>query len=216
MTNLGSHEIDVAHWAMQVEGPTAVCSSGGRFALEDNGETPDTQEALFEYPGFTALWSHREASEGRGAGEGLEFFGTKGSMTVSRSGFEVFPDTKTSPENHIPQFMGHPVGGPERRPDIKPEPWTVAIKQRASNDLLASHVRNFLDCIKTRERPAADVEDAHRTATACHLANISLRLGRKVRWDPDREETVGDQEASAQLIRPYRRPWDQVLKELNL
>ncbi len=216
MTNLGAHEIDVIHWAMQAKGPWDVSSIGGRFALEDNGETPDTQDALFNYRGFTALWSHREASEGRGAGAGLEFFGTKGSMTLSRSGFEVFPDLRTPPENQIPQFLGHPVGGPEKRPEVKPQAWTEALNERASNDLHGSHVRNFLDCIKSRNQPAAGVEDGHRTAAACHLANISLRLGRKVLWDPEKEEIAGDREASALLVRPYRKPWDQALKGLNL
>ena len=216
MTNLGAHEIDVIHWVMQVNSPRAVSSAGARLALEDNGETPDTQDAVLEYPGFNAVWSHREACFGRGLGEGLHFYGTKGSMMLSRSGFEVFPDMKVAPDNEIPQFQGHPVGGPERRPDVKPVPWTQAVAERASNDLLASHVRNFLDCVKSRRPPAADVEAGHRTATACHLANISLRLGRKVRWDGDKEEIVGDSEASAQLERPYRPPWDSVLDGLNI
>ena len=70
------------------------------------------------------------------------------------------------------------------------------------------HVRNFLDCIKSRQRPIADIEGGHRTTTACHLANLSLRLGRKLNWDPAKEEIVGDPEASAMLERPYRKPWD--------
>lgn len=216
ITNLGSHEIDVIHWAMSVRGPLAVTSSGGRFALQDNGETPDTQDALFEYPGFTALWSHREASLGRGAGEGLEFLGTKGSMTLSREGYRVISDLRTAPENHIPQFLGHPAGGPRRLSNVEAKPWTAALEERASNILLVSHVRNFLDCIKSRERPVATVEAGHRTATACHLANISLRLGRKVRWDAEKEEIVGDREASSLLIRPYRKPWDEIFRGLNL
>ena len=114
MTNLGAHEIDIMHWVMGVAGPTAVASTGGRFAVQDNGETPDTQDALFEYPGFTAAYSFREASAGRRAGAGLEFFGTKGSMTVSRAGFEVFPDMKSNPANAIPVFQGQPAGGPQR------------------------------------------------------------------------------------------------------
>lgn len=216
MTNLGAHEIDVVQWAMDLHGPAAVASSGGRAALEDNGETPDTQDALLEYPGLTAVISIREASEGRAAGDGLELFGTKGSMALSRGGFEVFPDTKAPPENQIPAFRGHPAGGPVRYPEAKSSPWTTAVKARASNSLLDAHARDFLDCVKSRRRPVADVEDAHRTATACHLANLSLRLGRKLRWDPENEEILGDREASAQLIRPYRKPWDEVLRNLNL
>ena len=214
MTNLAAHEIDIVQWVAEVKGPAAVSSSGGRFALKDNGETPDTQDALFEYPGFTALWSHREASAGRRAGAGLEFFGTKGSMTVSRAGFKVYPDVKTNPENLIPVFQGHPGGGPARH-EVKPEPWTEALEEGGSSaEQFNLHARNFLDCIKSRQRPIADVEDGHRTATACHLANISLRVGRKVRWDPDKEQIIDDPEASQRLYRPYRKPWDDVLRSL--
>ncbi len=216
MTNYGAHDVDVVHWFMNVLGPRAVASSGGRFALQDNGETPDTQDALFEYPGFTLEWSCREASVGRGESSGIEFFGTKGSLMITRGGYEVIPDTRTAPENLIPQFMGHPVGGPRLRTDVKPEPWTEAVKEKASNELFSSHVRNFLDCIKSRQQPLAGVEDGHRTVTACHLANISLRLGRKIRWDPQREEIIGDDEASRHLSRPYRSPWDDILRSLQV
>ena len=68
MTNLAAHRLDIVHWFLGVKGPTAVTSVGGRFCLQDNGETPDTQDALFEYPGFTAVWSHREACAGQPKG----------------------------------------------------------------------------------------------------------------------------------------------------
>jgi predicted dehydrogenase len=218
MTNYGAHDVDVIHWAMQVKGPLAVCSSGGRLALQDdNGETPDTQDALFEYPGgFTAVWSHREASVGAVSGRGMQFFGTKGGLSIDRGGYEVTPDMHTVPQNQIPKIMGHPVGGPTYRPDLKPEPWTQPIKARASNELFSSHVRNFIDCVKSRQAPLADVEDGHRTVTACHLANISLRLGRKIRWDAEKEQIVGDPEAASWLERPYRSPWDKVLKDAGV
>jgi predicted dehydrogenase len=216
MTNLGAHEIDIVHWAMKVKAPRAVASSGGRFALTDNGETPDTQDALFEYPGFTALWSHREASRGRGAGEGLEFFGTKGSLILSRSGYQVFPDMKVAPQNHIPEFHGQPAGGPQHAADLTASRWCEAVAEKVQNDLLASHARNFLDCVKSRQQPASNLEEEHGVASACHLANISLRLGRKIRWDAEQEEIVGDPEASAMLERPYREPWNSVLEGLHL
>jgi hypothetical protein len=78
------------------------------------------------------------------------------------------------------------------------------------------HARHFLDCVKSRQRPIADVEDGHRVSVSCHLANLSLQLGRKLVWDGEKEEIVGDREANARLVRPYRQPWDDVLRSLNL
>ena len=216
MTNLGAHQIDIVQWVLGASGPSAVSSSGGRYALQDDGETPDIQDAVLEYPEFVAEWSHREASAGTRAGSGLEFFGTKGSMTISRGGLQVHPDMRADPENQIPVFKGAPTGAPKRS-DKKPEPWVEAMKLPGSSpEQFNLHVRNFLDCIKSRKRPIADVEDGHRTATACHLSNMSLRLGRKLRWNPETEKIDGDAEASALLVRPYRAPWDRELKSLAL
>ena len=77
-------------------------------------------------------------------------------------------------------------------------------------------MRNFLDCVKSRRTPISDLESSHRVVTACHLANLSLRLGRKLRWDPARETILDDPEAARRLERPYRPPWDAVLKSLLL
>jgi len=70
-----------------------------------------------------------------------------------------------------------------------------------------NHQQNFLDCIKSRELPICDVEIGHRSATACHLGNLVIRLGRKIAWDPQQETIPGDKEATAMLSRPYRSPW---------
>src|SRR5207245_639096 len=70
MTNLGAHALDIVDWCLGGQGPRAVTSTGGRFSLLDNGETPDTQDTLIEFPGFTAVWSHREASAGRAGNAG--------------------------------------------------------------------------------------------------------------------------------------------------
>lgn len=213
MTNWGAHDIDIVQWFLDSNGPARVSSFGGRWSLEDNGETPDTQDATFLYnPKVVLQWSVREASVGRGQGQGLEFFGTKGSLLLSRGGFQVFSDVRQPPENQIPQIMGHPIGGPTTTKATL-VPWIEAMKESGTGDLFTTHVRNYLDCIKSRQRPNADVELGHRTATACHLANISLRLGgRTLQWDSQREEIVGDPEAAAFLERPYRKPWDQVIR----
>jgi predicted dehydrogenase len=219
MTNLAAHSLDVLHWFLNVTGPTAVTSAGGRFCLQDNGETPDTQDTLIEYPGLLALWSHREACAGQTPG-GLEFCGPKGSLSVSRSGFVLTGDRRIPPENAVPQFAGaHPVGGPQRVEQTgPPELWTKSVEDKSgdSREQLRLHVRHFLDCVKSRKEPISDLESGHRVATVCHLANISLRLGRRLRWDAAREEVLDDAEAAAMLVRPYRAPWDRELKALGV
>lgn len=219
MTNLGAHSIDIMQWALGVKGPKSVSSVGGRLALTGDGETPDTQDAIFDYPGFTAIWSGREAAAGRGAGSGggFEFLGTKGSLSIGRGGFEIVPEMKIDPNNAVPQFRGHSSGGVSRS-DTKPTPYIEGMKEKGSGEeQFDLHVRNFLDCIKTRQRPIADVEDGHQVTTACHLANISLRLGgRRIVWDAEKEQITGDNEAAAMMRRPYRKPWDKVIDDLKL
>jgi hypothetical protein len=69
------------------------------------------------------------------------------------------------------------------------------------------HHQNFLDCMRSREKPIADVEIGHRSATVCHLGNLVARLGRPVQWNPETETIVDDDEAAAMVDRPYREPW---------
>ncbi|HAX43056.1 MAG TPA: dehydrogenase [Solibacterales bacterium] len=214
MTNQGAHDVDILLWILKQKGPLAVSSIGGRFALQDDGETPDTQDTLFRFPDSTATWSHREAAHGPVPPRGAYYYGTKGAMTITREGFDITGDLNRPPENAIPTFRGHPQGGP-RAAQRPPEPWippqTMPGSVQQQFDL---HTRNFLDCIKSRQQPIADVEDGHFTSTACHLANISLRLGRTLHWNPETEQIAGDAEATAMLERPYRAPWDNVLKSL--
>jgi predicted dehydrogenase len=220
MTNLGQHALDIAHWYLGAQGPKSVMSMGGRFCLQDNGETPDTQDVLFEYPDWTAVWSHREACKGTVGAAPLEFFGPRGSLAITRSGFTVTADRRVPPENIVPQFTGaHPVGGPAGVPETEtPQFWTKAIVDKTGDTRaqFKQHTRNFLDCVKSRKQPISDLESGHHVATACHLANISLRLGRRLRWDPDKETILDDPEAAKLLVRPYRAPWDAELKALGV
>jgi Oxidoreductase family, C-terminal alpha/beta domain len=118
----------------------------------------------------------------------------------------------------VPHFSGaHPVGGVEPVQETgPPQYWTDPLRDDSGNDQdqFRRHVRHFLDCVKSRQTPVSDLESGHRVATACHLANLSLRLGRKLRWDVDREAIVGDPEAAGMLERPYRPPWDAELRSL--
>src|SRR5207249_130611 len=114
---------------------------------------------------------------------------------------------------------GHPVGGPQPVPEEGgPRFWTEPAKDSSGNpnEQYVLHVRDFLDCMKSRRQPASDLESGHRVATVCHLANVSLRTGRKMRWDAEKEEIVGDAEAAGMLVRPYRKPWDAELRAMGL
>ena len=218
MTNLGQHSLDVVHWFLDATAPRAVTSAGGRFTLRDNGETPDVQDARFDYTDWFATWSHRECSRGASPWRGLEFCGTRGSLTISRQGFVVTPDPELAPEDAIPRFGGpHPVGGPRTTGDrASAGSRTMAVSDNSGSELdqFRRHARNFIDCVRSRHEPAAGLEGAHRVATACHLANLSLRLDRKLRWDAERESVVVDPEAEALLERPYRTPWDAMKRAL--
>lgn len=69
------------------------------------------------------------------------------------------------------------------------------------------HFRDFINCVRSRKRPICDVEIGHRSVTCAHLANIACKLGRKLRWDPENERFLGDDQANQMLHRPYRAPW---------
>jgi predicted dehydrogenase len=193
MTNFGAHDLDIARWALQAKAPASVAAFGGRYELKDGGETPDVQEVIYNFPdatlgggkGCLVTWTGREI--GSSPGEPLIFHGTKGTLAVSRRGFKVTPET----------WKGDP---PSERPAMEP-------MQEPGSEMDAAHVRDFLDCVKSRKAPIANVDEGHRTATMCHLGNIATRLGRSVRWDAEKEEFIGDADANRRLHYEYRKPW---------
>jgi predicted dehydrogenase len=222
-TNLGQHSLDLVHWMLGVTAPKSVYSTGGRWFLKDNGEVPDTQDVVIEYPGFNVTCQYREASAGRGdqGMGGLTFYGTQGCLPISRGGFELVPDKKVNANNVVAGILGvkgHPVGGPQLQPEETGGMWTTPEKDTSGDALqdYARHARNFIDCVKSRQQPVADLASAHQVATVCHLSNISLKTGRKLVWDAQKEEVVGDAEANGMLLRPYRGPWDKELAALGV
>lgn len=220
MTNLGAHSLDTIYWITGVKGPRAVMCSGGRYFLRDNCEVPDVQDAIIEYPGFHTVCQFRECAAGfsRTGMGGVDFHGNKGTMTLGRDGFEVSPDKKENPINILARIIGgHPVGGPQPVPEPANQRWTEPVEDNSGDwkDQYVQHTRNFLDCIKSRAQPNSELESGHQVATVCHLANISMKVGRKIRWDAEKEAILDDAEASQLLVRPYRRPWDAELKSLR-
>ncbi|HKB01468.1 MAG TPA: Gfo/Idh/MocA family oxidoreductase [Gemmataceae bacterium] len=220
MTNLGAHQLDIIDWVLGLASLKEVAAAGGRYVLTDNGETPDTQYVLFALDKWTAAFTMRECAAGAKPEFGLEFVGTKGALGISRMGFTVTPDVELPPENQVPGVKdGHPVGGPKAiavADARKPRTTAIVDRSGSSGEQYREHARNFIDCIRTRKTPVSDLESAHRVAVACHLGNLSLRLGRSLRWDAKLESIPGDAEAARQLVRPYRAPWDKELKALGV
>ena len=186
MTNWGAHHLDIARWIVGAKAPVSVSGAGGRMALTDGGETPDIQQATYQFPGVVVTWTTSEIGEGEPFT--LNIYGTKGMMSLTRGGFKIRPELSAP------------------GPDKKRVPLMDAAEMKGV-DLNVPHVRNFLECVKSRNRPHADIEEGNRSAVMCHLGNISTRLGRTLRWDAEKEQVIGDAEANQSLLRPYREPW---------
>ena len=189
MTNWGAHHLDIARWALGARAPKAVAGFGGRYAVKDGGETPDVQQVLYQFDSSVVSWSTREVNEGDRAG--LVFYGTKGTLNLARSGYTIRPETWT----------GDADGTTGKRAPA------MEAREVKGGNLDEQHVRNFLDCVKSRQKPNADVEEGHLSAVMCHLGNLSTRLGRSLTWDAEHERVVGDNEANALLTKAYRKPW---------
>jgi len=191
MTDWGAHMIDVVMWAMATQ-PTGAMAIGGKFGFpNDIRETPDTAQEVIEFPGFSVVWEHMI---GCGVGpwrreHGCEFHGENGILIVDRGGWEVVSETDRLKQ---PERV-------KRMADVPRKP--------SSGEMDLPHVRNFLECMKTRQMPVADVETGHRSVTAPHLGNIAVRLRRYVQWDPVAEKIVGDSQAQSLVGRKYRKPW---------
>ena len=191
MTDWGAHMIDIANWGMGVNVPKSATSVGGKFGFPDDAEeTPDTQQALWEFDGFSMMWEHATAI-GQGPymrDHGVAFHGNNGVLVVDRGGWEVLSETETKENKKRYRMIGEPRRG-------------------SSGDMNQAHMKDFLDCVESRKRPASDVEIGHNSMIACHLANIAFRTGRVVHWDAAREQITGDAEAQKLVSKAYRAPW---------
>ena len=162
VTDLFTHWIDVVHMFMNQEIPKSGVAAGGVYAYKDGRTAPDTINVLLEYPGeYTATF---EATLVPGiTGEGVEMCGTQGRLLIDRGHYEF-----------------HPLGRGAEPVVVKAEP----------HDMTLDHVNNFLDCVRSRQRPNADVLIGHRSAQASHLGNIAYVEKRRIDFDPIREEIL--------------------------
>jgi predicted dehydrogenase len=193
MTDWGVHMIDMVLKGMDATAPKSVMAGGGKFAFPDDAaETPDTLTAVYEFDDFLMTWEH---TLGIGLGpyrrpNGVAFIGELGTVVVDRGKWEVWPE--------IQSVNWRPTS-------YKME--SIPTQRISDDGGLDAHMRNFLDCVKTREQPVCSPEIGALAAVNAHLGNIAFRTGRKVYWDHDSGAFIGDDEANEMVKVEYRKPW---------
>jgi len=192
----GIHWLDQILWWTEEKNPRRIFSTGGRpikgppvnDARGQTTDAPDHQVASFEFESFTAVWEHRQFAANnaeKGENVGCYFYGTKGTFHMAwQKGWTFYPSGRGQKVIHEEPQLNRPDSQ-----NIK-ELWA-----------------DFLKCIKSRSRPVCDIELIHRSTNMSLLGMLSLKLGRSVEWDGEKEVIIGDPEANKLLSREYRKPW---------
>jgi predicted dehydrogenase len=192
IANWGVHYFDVMRWMVGETAPSSLSAHGGVFAVKDARTIPDTAEVIFELPsGMLMTFGTYEASGQTGlkAGE-IELRGTLGTVYAGMDKFEIIPER----------------GGAFQDPKPKRKP-QVETSRDTYGELDKAHARNFLDCVRSRQQPNADVEIGHRSTTFALLANIALATKTRLDWDATAERFTNNDQANAMLDYTYREPW---------
>ena len=199
ITDFGTHRLDTVQQVMGVSAPMTIAASGGRFSLHDAGEIPDVLQVTYEYHGFVLSYEscllNGHGVGGRTPGmkyynakgaedrpNGMAFYGTNAALYADRIGYEIYPEPKS----------------------------TLERKRMNTIDATRLHAANFIDCVRSRKPPNADVEIGHRSTTVAHLGNIAFKTGKKLHWTAATEEFIDDGEASKLLSRQARKPWNLI------
>ena len=186
--NDGVHDLDIARWGLGVTGlPSLVSAIGAKYYFDDDQQFPDTATCAFEWDGDGSVGRRRQLifemriwsrNYPRNCDSGVEWYGTKGMLFVSKRGKIELWDGRNKPVA---------------------EPTPV---ERAKAPI--NHQANFLDSIIAGKRPTADIEIAHDSASLCHLANIAVRRQQTLHVDSKREVITNDETADAMRTRGYR------------
>jgi predicted dehydrogenase len=206
VTNYGAHFLDFTHWALGQDAPLGVTAMGGKLAVEDNREIPDTLEVLWTYPGGTLVTFSQFNTNGAPADlrhSNVEVRGTKGTLYLTWDAYEVVPEEITHDEI--------PARSPLRRVSdstyAKDREAETARRKAEGKDSTALHARNFLDCIRSRAKCNCDIETGHRSTAATLIANIAHRTRSYLEWDARKERFTNHESANTLLSYEYRSPY---------
>ncbi len=191
MTDWGAHHNDIAQWGNGTErsGPVSVDAKSLVAMIPDGYETASRYRAEYRYANGVAMsvvdestvTEHNVVGEGKSTPNGVQFIGTEGWIYVSRSEIRA------------------------SKPELLDTPLPAGAVRLYKSD---NHMANFFECVRSRKDPICDVEIGYRSISVAHIGNISMRLGRPLKWDPAQAQFVDDAEANQWLRREMRKPYD--------
>ena len=192
VTDWGVHHLDIVNWALGVKWPLSAIALGGNFAYGGARQNPDTFSGALEYgpgpvakKGFVLQYTCRQGCRRDQISHGKCFFGTKASLLLHRGGY-VITDEVAGGKVGLTQT---PVDGEDYY------------------EFQRRHLGLFLENVRNRIQPFANIDAGHYATMAGHLMNVAYRAGRKICWDGEREQVVNDPQANAMVTRQYRAPW---------
>lgn len=192
VVNNGTHFIDVARWGLNVNYPTKVFSTGGRYQFQDDWETPDTQIATFDFEGGkTIAWEGRSCNQRsiNEMGSGISFHGEQGTLEVRDNSYRIFDNKGILVKN------------------VEPTTNVVTTQRGPGFDLDKDHFANFLDCMESGKMPNSVYSECYKSVLLCHLANISYRTGQALDCDPANGHIKKNKRAKALWSREYEKGW---------
>ncbi|MBY0513272.1 MAG: Gfo/Idh/MocA family oxidoreductase [Gemmataceae bacterium] len=195
------HMLDMVRWMLDLGWPVRISSGGGIYVQKGaKSNISDTQEATFAFDQFNVVWQHRTygTSPDPDYPWAAFVYGEKGTLKAGVNKYEFFPVGSNKPT-----LSGTPLYEYDKFPEDKTE---KDLEQHVAS-ALRRHWQNFLKCREDRSRSVSDIEEGHISTASCILANLSMKLGRTLAFDPAKHVVVGDDEATKLLRRPYRGPW---------
>lgn len=193
--NNGTHEIDMLLWGTKASFPTRVSSSGGKFAFQDDWETPDTQLITWEMPGLVLTWEGRSRNgledEVAMGDRGVIFYGTEGSMRTGGNDYTIF-DRRGTQTQHKGVADMVVAGQDTASPSVQMD---------------AYHLTNFVDTIRGVTQLNCPAPVGHKSTTYVQLGNIAQRVGHSINTNPSNGHVIGDRDAQALWSRQYENGW---------
>jgi predicted dehydrogenase len=205
LTNYGVHYMDMMRWCLNKEYPKAVVAMGGKFAVKDNREIPDTLNVTWHFGDMLVTFSQFEANSAPGClpRVEMELRGTKGTMYIYPTRWEVVPEKVTE----MASFARTPLDRVTEKSYSAAKKAVIQPKSAEGSQDTAFHARNFLDCVKSRALCNCDIEIGHRSTSATLIAGIALRTKKYLEWDGETERFTNDEAANRYLQYRYRAPY---------